>query len=161
MLEFSRNLLLIQVASTLAMVGLIWFVQIVHYPLYSRVGEAAFTQYEADHNRLTSWVVMPLMLAELGTALLLLGWRPGGVDFASAVIGLVLVLAIWLVTFTVQVPQHAALVTAYDQEIQQRLVAGNWFRTVAWTARGLLVLWMVDQALASGTSSAPTSAASL
>ncbi len=160
MLDFSRSILLIQVASTLAMVGLIWFVQIVHYPLYSRVGEAAFARYEAEHNRLTSWVVVPLMLAELATALLLLGWPPAGIAFTPAIIGLVLVLAIWLITFTVQVPQHAALVQAYDPAVQQRLVAGNWLRTVAWTARGLLVLWMLSQTLGLSNPLDPTAAVS-
>ena len=54
--------------ATVAMTGLIWFVQVVHYPLFARVGEEGFHAYEAAHARATSRVVAPLMLGEVGTA---------------------------------------------------------------------------------------------
>ena len=38
-------------ASTLFMTGLIWFVQVVHYPLFDRVESGAFRRYHADHTR--------------------------------------------------------------------------------------------------------------
>ena len=72
--------LLIQTAATLAMVGLIWFVQIVHYLLYAQVGRTEFRRYEMDHQRLTTLVVAPLMLCELVTAVLLIWLRPDGVS---------------------------------------------------------------------------------
>ncbi|MGB7325881.1 MAG: hypothetical protein WBD31_13485 [Rubripirellula sp.] len=140
----SVAILLLQVASTLAMVGLIWFVQIVHYPLFSRVGQSELERYETDHQRLTTWVVMPLMLTEIVTAMLLIWYRPLGVDSAAIGLGIGLVVAIWLITFTVQVPQHAMLTASFDAETHRRLVAGNWLRTVLWTVRGALVLWMVS-----------------
>ena len=77
--EITKWTLLIQDAATLFMVGLIWFVQIVHYPLFSRVGEEAFQRYETDHQRLTTWVVGPPMLAEFATAILLVWCRPSGI----------------------------------------------------------------------------------
>ncbi|WP_146532508.1 hypothetical protein [Rubripirellula reticaptiva] len=135
--------LLLQVASTLAMVGLIWFVQVVHYPLFSRVGQSEFKRYETDHQRLTTWVVMPLMLTEIATAVLLIWYRPMGVGSIAIWLGIGLVAAIWLITFTVQVPQHAILTASFDAETHRKLVTGNWLRTVLWTVRGVLVLWMV------------------
>lgn len=146
--DVTKWTLLLQVASTLAMVGLIWFVQVVHYPLLAQVGREGFRRYEMDHQRLTTWVVAPLMLTELVTAMLLFRWRPVGVGSMTIWIGLILVALIWLMTYAVQVPQHAALVVSYDARIQKRLVAGNWFRTAAWTARGLLALSMLAQVLA-------------
>ena len=50
-----KLILLTQVFATLFMVGLIWFVQIVHYPLYANVGREQFPEYEALHNRMTTW----------------------------------------------------------------------------------------------------------
>ena len=140
-------ILLLQVAATLAMVGVIWFVQIVHYPLFAHVGREGFRRYEMDHQRLTTRVVAPLMLTELATAILLLWWRPVGVGTASLFLGLGILGSIWLVTYAVQVPQHASLVLSYDAAVQQRLVLVNWYRTSAWTARGAIVLWFVGQAL--------------
>ena len=50
------------------MTGLIWFVQIVHYPLFLRVGADAFRTFSAEHQRRTTRVVAPLMLLEIATA---------------------------------------------------------------------------------------------
>ena len=139
--------LLIQVATTLAMMGLIWFVQIVHYPLMAEVGRAEFRRYEMEHQRLTTWLVAPLMLCEMASAVLLLWFRPAGIGLTAAWIGIVLLVFIWLITYTVQVPQHSSLVLSFDPVVQRKLVRGNWWRTVAWTSRGLLVLWMVARVI--------------
>ena len=140
-------ILLAQLASTLAMFGIIWFVQIVHYPLFSRVGVDAFLRYELENTRVTTWVVAPLMLVELATAMLLFWFPPTGTGVATLGATGSLVAAIWLVTFLVQVPQHARLSVAFDAVTHRRLVAGNWVRTVLWTARAVLVLWVVKQQL--------------
>ncbi|QDS96884.1 hypothetical protein HG15A2_01430 [Adhaeretor mobilis] len=145
MTEFAKWSFLLQIAATFAMVGLIWFVQIVHYPLFSRVGRDNFRRYEMDHQRLVAWVVAPVMLTELITAIILLWSRPLGISDISVWLGILLLAAIWLITYGVQVPQHATLVLAYDADVQRRLVKCNWFRTAAWSARGFLVLWMVCQ----------------
>lgn len=147
MSELTKWTLLLQVGATLAMVGLIWFVQVVHYPLFAQVGRDGFRRYEMDHQRLTAYVVAPLMLTELATAVLLLWWRPANVSSGWAWLGLALLASIWIMTYAVQVPQHASLALSYDASIQRRLVVGNWFRTFAWTARGILVLWMIGQAV--------------
>jgi hypothetical protein len=131
----------------MAMVGVIWFVQIVHYPLFARVGKDEFPRYEREHCRVTSYVVIPFMLIELATAVGLLWQRPPAVGPGGVWLGLGLLAAIWIVTFTVQVPQHNALINSYDGLVQQRLVWGNWLRTVAWSGRGILVLWMVWRVL--------------
>ena len=145
MTEPAKWTLLLHVAATLAMVGLIWFVQIVHYPLFSRVGRDCFRRYEMDHQRLVAWIVAPGMLTELATAIMLLWYRPVGLEPTTIWFGIALLASIWLVTYTIQVPQHASLVLAYDEGLQRRLVRGNWYRTAAWSARGALVIWMVGQ----------------
>ncbi len=145
--DASGWIVLMQVGSTLAMVGLIWFVQIVHYPLMAQVGQENFLRYEAEHQRLTTLVVVPLMLSELLSALMLLWCRPEAVDGGLVWGGLLLVISIWLVTFTVQVPQHARLMISFDTAVHRSLVRGNWIRTAAWTARGGLVLAMLEQLL--------------
>ena len=124
------------------MVGLIWFVQIVHYPLFARVGPDSFTAYSEAHSRLTTLVVGPAMLVELGTAVLLLLFHPPQLPGSVLWLGLALVAAIWLSTALLQVPRHEVLGLGFDALTHRGLVATNWIRTVAWSARGLLVLWM-------------------
>jgi hypothetical protein len=137
---------LLNLAATLYMVGVIWFVQIVHYPLFGRVGEASFRAYASEHSRLTTYVVGPPMLAEAGTALLLVPLRPPGVPLWAALLGLALVGVIWTSTALLQVPRHSAFASGFDRSAWRGLVATNWVRTAAWSARGVLVLWMTASA---------------
>ena len=123
-----RVLLLVQLACTLAMTGIIWFVQIVHYPLFARVAAASFTQYEAEHATRTGWVVAPLMCAELLAALLMLSdrFRPPAISGGSAVLGAALVAVLWLSTGLIQVPLHSRLAAGFDAQLIARLVATNY-----------------------------------
>ncbi len=141
----SRLLLTAQVFATLAMFGVIWFVQVVHYPLFQQVGAAGFRAYATSHANRTTVVVAPLMLVELATsmALLLPSPRPAVVSQPEAWVGAALVFMIWLSTALVQVPLHDRLRTAYTVEVARQLVATNWIRTAAWTARaGLVLVWL-------------------
>ena len=77
----------IHAAATLYMTGLIWFVQVVHYPLMARVGGGGFAAYEAAHTNRTAWVVGPAMLAEAGTAVALVVDPAWDVPASSAMQG--------------------------------------------------------------------------
>lgn len=134
--------LLVHLAATVFMVGVIWFVQIVHYPLFSRVGAEGFAGYSTAHSRLTGFVVGPPMLVEAATAVVLAVRPPQGVPFPLALIGLVLLGAIWLSTAFLQSPQHGVLGEGFRPASHRFLVRTNWVRTLLWTVRGLLVLWM-------------------
>jgi hypothetical protein len=142
-----KYILLAHLAATLFMVGVIWFVQVVHYPLFSRIGSEKFSLYSEAHSRLTTYVVGPPMLVEASTALLLVFQRPEGVPLAAALIGLALVVAVWLSTALLQVPRHTTLGSGFDRRAWSGLVLSNWVRTVAWSARGGLVLWMAARAI--------------
>jgi hypothetical protein len=130
----------LHLAATLMMVGVIWFVQVVHYPLFAAV-RSGFTAFEAEHVRRTGWVVAPLMCAEAASAAALVLVSGGAT--ALAWIGLALVAAIWTVTFTVHVPLHRALSQAWDVATHRRLVRANWLRTVAWSARGVIAVGLI------------------
>ena len=136
-------MLLIHLIATWFMVGLIWFVQVVHYPMFSLVTGDSFVRYEAAHQRLTTFVVLPVMLIELLTAAMLLWSRPRGVPVAMLMAGLGLLVGIWLVTFMLSVPAHQLLAVGFDAQAHRRLVDTNWLRTVGWTLRGGLVAWML------------------
>jgi len=128
------------------MLGLIWFVQVVHYPLFARVDERRFAAYEAAHQQRTTLVVAPLMLVELATALWIaagIGELAASVPRWMALTGLALVGINWLSTGLVQVPLHRRLAHGYDARTARRLVTTNWLRTAAWTARGVIAVGMV------------------
>ena len=143
-----RLVLLAHVASTLFMVGLIWFVQVVHYPLFGQVGRDLFPGYELAHSQLTSLVVIPPMLLELMTTGLLLMVRPSGMSLREAWLGVVLLVIVWGSTFFLQVPRHGQLAAGFDEAAHAALVATNWVRTVAWSLRGLLLIRVVAASMA-------------
>ncbi len=138
-------LFLIQVFATLAMFGLIWFVQLVHYPLFLVIPESAFLAYETNHATRTGWIAAPLMTAELLSALLLLlpSLRPAFLSRNAANLGASLVVLLWLSTGLIQVPLHNRLHREYHRATIARLIHSNWLRTLLWTARAALMLtWM-------------------
>ncbi len=124
------------------MFGLIWFVQIVHYPLFHWVGRDGFCEYERRHQRLTTWVVAPLMIGELVSSVLLL-FQLDGVRWTWAFVGFCLVLLNWLSTIFLLVPCHRSLQDAYDEAVVCRLVRANWIRTFAWTARVYVAVYLL------------------
>ena len=140
-MSLAHGILLANALSTLALVGLIWTIQLAHYPAFAYVRDDVFIAFEAFHQRAISIVVMPLMLLELGAALALLQWRPDAIPLALAMLGVALVAIVWLSTFFVQVPLHHRLAQGYDGDAIRRLVATNWIRTVAWSLRGGVIAW--------------------
>ncbi len=133
----------LHLASTFYMVGLIWFVQVVHYPLFAAVGEDKFVEYEDHHQRLTTWVVGPGMLVELVSGVLLALTAADGRSSTILWVSMGLLAVIWLSTAFIQIPCHRQLSTGFNASSHQRLVRSNWLRTVAWTARGALILLLV------------------
>ncbi len=138
-----KTLLFINLAATLFMTGLIWMVQVVHYPLFADVGTEEFGAYHRAHNRLITLVVFPAMVVELVTAILLVTRMPEGTPTALAWVGLALVALIWLSTVFVQVPHHSQLASGFSESIHRSLVAGNWIRTAAWSVRSVVVFWLL------------------
>ena len=81
---------------------------------------------------------LPLMLLELALSVYF-AWQKGGVAHGAV---LIIVLLIWLSTFFVQVPLHQSLGSRIDLELIDRLASTNWWRTLLWTVKAVLVSWM-------------------
>lgn len=131
-------------ASTLVLTGLIWTVQLVHYPAFRYVAPDRFVDFETFHRRGISLIVMPLMLLELESSLVLLLYPAPLLPWWWAAVGAAAVSVIWLSTFLIQVPLHQTLASGYDQSAIERLVRTNWIRTVVWSVRAgwvLVALW--------------------
>ena len=128
------------------MTGLIWFVQVVHYPLFAAVPPEAFEKYERDHQSLTTLVVGPAMLLEAASAFFLFFHA----DFPSNAktlfgVSLALLALVWLSTALLQMPYHTVLSSGYSLETIKKLVNTNWIRTFAWTLRFLIVILIAVQ----------------
>lgn len=135
--------LLANLLITTVLVGLIWTVQVVHYPLFRRVGPDGWAAYHAEHGRRIAWLVAPLMSAEVVAAAWLLVAPPDGLPPWLSLAAALPVVLVWAVTAGVAVPLHARLERQFDTRAIAWLVRINWVRTLAWTARGVLLVLAV------------------
>ncbi len=141
--QLATLVLAVHTAATLFMVGLIWFVQVVHYPLFSTMDKDSFVEYERRNTSLTTWVVAPAMLVEGGTASLLLAFHLSSYERNLVWLGFALLITIWLSTAFIQIPCHNSLSNQFSKEVHDKLVSFNWIRTIAWTMRGVLSLLLL------------------
>ena len=124
------------------MTGVIWIVQVVHYPLFAAVGQAQWAAYEAAHQRRITVVVGPPMLVAPLVAAALLAQRPGvltGVNLGLAA-------GLLLVTVAVFGRLHTGLEATWSAEAHRRLLRLNGVRAVAWTAQAAVAAALVAAA---------------
>jgi uncharacterized membrane protein len=139
--------LVLNLASTCVMVGVIWFVQLVHYPLLALIGVDRAPEIAAQHQRRTARVVGLPMAVEGVTTLVLLFARPDGVDAWLAWAGAVVLAVVLAATVFLSVPLHERMADSPDATIGRRLVVTNWPRTIGWSARAVLAGVMLSQAI--------------
>ncbi len=121
------------------MVGVIWFDQVVHYPLFEKVGAK-------KKLALCSEALAPDGLRRGSTdarrdrdgAPSRLP-QPEGVPLAAALVGLVLVALNWTAIYLLQVPRHTTVGSGFDEGAHRGLVLSNRVR-IAVPTRGGLVL---------------------
>ena len=131
--------LALQVISAVFLCGLIWVIQLLHYPSFNYIEESKFAEFESFHTRKIAYLVMPAMLIELSTAIYFcsqfnddwLWW-----------INLFAIVSIWLSTAFLSVPCHKLLARGKDRKVIDFLVVSNWPRTLIWSAK-LVLLWMI------------------
>ena len=137
-------ILILNLTATFMLCGLIWTVQLVHYPSFHFFEKADFETHMTSHKFRISLIVVPLMLMELITSAIL-GFYADSLIFLHQV-GFVIVVAIWLITFLVQVPLHNSISSGYREDSVTKLVRTNSVRTVLWSLKSLLgiyILWVL------------------
>jgi hypothetical protein len=127
--------------------GLIWVIQVVHYPSFAKLSPESFTAFHPFHTERISLIVALPMVIELALSGLLLWSSTSLVPYQLNVFLFVLTLILWASTFFWAIPLHNRLELGYDANIIHQLVSMNWIRTVAWTLRFGLLAWLVGKLL--------------
>ncbi len=133
----------LHLAFTGMMAGVIWMVHVVHYPLFARVGDATYVDYQREHMmRITRLLVIPwggevllgaaIFLAAPTTQLRLLAFAAG-----------VLQVAVVAITGEIAAPTHGRLLDGFDAAEHVRLLRADLLRAVLWTARLVLAVVIV------------------
>ena len=140
-------ILLANFVATCLMTGVIWFVQLVHYPLLAQVPVDRAVETAVEHQRRTGQVLAIPMAVEGFTTLGLLISRPESVQIFWPWFGAVLLAVALGSTVIVSVPLHAKMATNPTADVGQRLVVTNWPRTIAWSLRAVVCAVMILQVL--------------
>ena len=122
---------------TSIMTGVIWVIQIVHYPSFHFIEKELYTAFQKFHMNKISIIVIPIMLAELITGMMLFLDRGSKSPFL--IISFVILVLIWLITGVFFSKAHNELMTGYQELVVNQLVVMNWIRTLLWTLRLLLL----------------------
>jgi hypothetical protein len=137
------SLLLVHLTSTTLMAGIIWTVQLVHYPLMALVGSDRFVAYEAAHApRMAGVVLLPWAAQGISTAWLVVA-RPAGVAPGLIVAAALAAATTVVVTAVFSLPAHRRLADGFDAAVHTRLVRTNWLRTAAWSTHAVIALIIV------------------
>ena len=126
---------------TSIMTGVIWVIQIVHYPSFHFIEKELYTAFQKFHMNKISIIVIPIMLAELITGMMLFLDKSSKSPFL--IISFVILVLIWLITGAFFTKAHNELIAGYQELGVNQLVAMNWIRTLLWTLRLLLLTYFV------------------
>ena len=118
------------------MTGLIWLVQLVHYPSFNFINNQKNLDFHDFHCKNITLIVAPTMITELGSGVLLYYIYT---DNLILLVNIALLLAIWVSTFLLQVKIHDRLSEKFDSLLISKLVKTNWIRTIAWTLRAIIL----------------------
>ena len=128
------------------MVGLIWTIHYVHYPLFAYVGESTYVSFQAEHvARIGKLLFVPWLtegITLLGIlALAFLGgrkdWRVPAVINGAAMAVVLVISGFW------SAPAHAKLADGFDKSVHDQLMTVNLIRTLAWSVCGVCAIWIV------------------
>lgn len=142
----SPVVVLVHLVATWFMVGLIWTIHFVHYPLFAEVGEATYVAYQAAHvDRIGVVLALPWAVEGITAAMiLLLAFKDRDRQLLPpALIGAMAMGVILVISGFWSAPAHGELADGFDADVHRRLMNADLVRTVAWTVRGAVAAWIV------------------
>ncbi|MFL2995339.1 MAG: hypothetical protein ACJZ1Y_06965 [Candidatus Neomarinimicrobiota bacterium] len=128
----------IHFVSTSLMVGIIWVIQLLHYPAFNFIKESDYVEFQHFHMQRISFIVVPVMILELFSAFMLVYYFRSNL----LILCLIILLFIWLITFVFFTKLHQSLLDGYDKKIVDKLVKINWSRTVLWSLRLIILIYI-------------------
>lgn len=133
------SLIVLEMIFTSYLVGLIWTIQRVHYPSFSFIEETSYKTFQNFHMKQITFVVGPIMLAEMVISVKNLINSNFGLIEA---INFSLLSIIWISTILWTVPLHNQLLERKDKRIIKKLVKSNLLRSIIWSLRLSILIYL-------------------
>ena len=134
------DLLIFHITSTSIMVGVIWVIQLVHYPSFKYVKDSDYIIFQKYHMSNISYIVFPVMLIELFTSLLIFFSGEKSFFFMLSLFCLFL---IWVITVGLFTKFHNILQTGKDLKMIEKMIKVNWIRTLLWSVRLIMIFFVI------------------
>ena len=141
-----RLLVIVHLAASLFMVGLIWTIQYAHYPLFAYVGETTYASFQAEHvERIGRLLILPWLtegITLIGILAIAFIGKRKELRVLAVINGLAMAIVLVLSGFW-SAPAHAKLANGFDESVHQQLMTVNLIRTFAWTVSGICAVLIV------------------
>lgn len=112
------------------LVVLIWIIQLIVYPGFLHYSNENLVSWHREYTSRFGFIVMPLMLGQLGISI----YQLMTLTNLYTVLSLAIILLIWILTFVIFVPIHAHISKGKASEkMLISLVNKNWIRTFLWS----------------------------
>ena len=129
---------------TLYMTGIIWLIQVIHYPLFKLVGSDTFDNCHKFHIQKTTLVIAAPMILELLTGLYLIFGDEAYRNNFVFITAYIILIFIWVSTFLISVPKHNKLSKGFNDLEVSALIKTNWIRTIAWSIRAICLFYLLN-----------------
>ena len=103
------------------------------------ISDKEFVDFHSFHTRSISYLVIPLMIIEASTSIMICFFYYGLIPL----INLILVFSIWIVTFLLQVPCHNKLSCGKSDTIIKKLIDTNIIRVYLWFFKTISILLII------------------
>lgn len=124
------------------LVVLIWMVQLIVYPSFLHYDYKNLVAWHQKYTQHISIVVVPLMFTQLALSIFNVIFHFN----ISTISTLVVVVFLWIFTFTSFVPLHSKISKGkHNQKTLHSLVIRNWWRTLLWSVLFVFDLFYLMQ----------------
>lgn len=145
------------------MVGLIWTIHTVHYPLFAHVGESTYVAFQSQHvDRIGKLLFLPWLtegVTLLAVLVLAFFGNQRNLRLPAFLNGVGMAIALIISGFW-SAPAHGDLADGFNAAVHDRLMTANLVRSLAWTLCGVCAIWIVARLWSSQVSDAQASTVS-
>jgi hypothetical protein len=122
-----------------ALLGLILIIHFVHYKSFKFISDANFIEFHKFHVKNISFIVLPLMIIEATTSILICYFYYSLFSLAN----LLIVFLIWVTTFILQIPSHNKLSSGKSILEINKLINGNIIRVFLWFLKVICITYII------------------
>lgn len=132
--------LLFNLISTLLIAGILWFVQLVHYPLFNEMPAKNMVNYGYYHMQKISGIINLLFIIDFITIVFLLLLVNSDLSATLMLINISIFLFIVILTRITFLPIYQQISKNPNSILITKLINLNWIRTLVWSLKVIFML---------------------